>query len=53
MKEFKAANPGMQHGEVMRRLGEMFRAEKETIVDAELDQVMAGMSTLGIKSLVD
>ncbi|KAG8687966.1 hypothetical protein FRC11_006282 [Ceratobasidium sp. 423] len=52
MKEFKTANPGMQHGEAMKRLGEMFRAEKEAMVDEELDQVMAGMTRLGIKSLV-
>ncbi|KAL5635440.1 hypothetical protein ACGC1H_004285 [Rhizoctonia solani] len=50
MKDFKAANPGMQHGEAMRRLGEMFRAEKEATVDDELDQVMAGMTRLGINS---
>ncbi|CAE6441207.1 unnamed protein product [Rhizoctonia solani] len=48
MKDFKAANPGIQHGEVMKRLGEMFRAEKEATVDEELDQVMAGMTRLGI-----
>ncbi|CAE6421148.1 unnamed protein product [Rhizoctonia solani] len=53
MKEFKAANPGMQHGEIMKRLGEMFRAEKEVTVDRELDQVMTGMSRLGIESLPD
>ncbi|KAG8747644.1 hypothetical protein FRC10_000187 [Ceratobasidium sp. 414] len=46
MKDFKAANPGMQHGEAMKRLGEMFRAEKEAAVDDELDQVMAGMTRL-------
>ncbi|KAH7341029.1 SprT-like family-domain-containing protein [Rhizoctonia solani] len=50
MKDFKAANPGIQHGEVMRRLGEMFRAEKEARVDEELEQVMAGMTSLGISS---
>ncbi|CAE7209488.1 unnamed protein product [Rhizoctonia solani] len=50
MKNFKVANPEMQHGEVMRRLGEMFRAEKEATVDEELDQVMAGMTKLGINS---
>lgn len=48
MKVFKAANPGMQHGETMKRLGEMFRAEKEAAVDAELDQVMAGMTKLAL-----
>ncbi|CAE6516820.1 unnamed protein product [Rhizoctonia solani] len=53
MKDFKAENPGMQHGEAMKRLGEMFRAEKEATVDEELDQVMAGMTRLGIKSLVE
>ncbi|KAJ1309617.1 hypothetical protein OPQ81_006387 [Rhizoctonia solani] len=51
MKDFKAANPGMQHGEAMKRLGEMFRAEKEAIVDEELDHVMDGMTRLGISSL--
>ncbi|CAE6371373.1 unnamed protein product [Rhizoctonia solani] len=53
MKEFKAANPGIQHGEVMKRLGEMFRAEKDAAVDEELDQVMAGVAGLGIESVVD
>jgi hypothetical protein len=53
MKEFKAANPGMQHGETMKRLGEMFRAEKEASVDEELDQVMAGMTRLAIKPYAD
>ncbi|CAE6515918.1 unnamed protein product [Rhizoctonia solani] len=52
MKDFKAANPGMQHGEAMKRLGEMFRAEKEATVDEQLDQVMAGMTRLGIDSHV-
>jgi hypothetical protein len=50
MKDFKAANPGMQHGEAMKRLGEMFRAEKEAVVDTELDQVMAGMTKLALKA---
>ncbi|QRW27607.1 HMG (high mobility group) box protein [Rhizoctonia solani] len=53
MKEFKAANPGIQHGEVMKRLGEMFRVEKDAAVDEELDQVMAGVAGLGIESVVD
>lgn len=53
MKDFKAANPDMQHGEVMKRLGEMFRAEKEAGVDEELGQVMAGMTRLAIKPSVD
>ncbi|CAE6527569.1 unnamed protein product [Rhizoctonia solani] len=50
MKDFKAANPGIKHGDAMRRLGEMFRAEKEATVDEELDQVMSGMTRLGIDS---
>ncbi|KAF8610263.1 hypothetical protein BDV93DRAFT_601306 [Ceratobasidium sp. AG-I] len=53
MKDFKAANPGMQHGEAMKRLGEMFRAEKEATVDAELDQVMAGMTRLALDTFAE
>ncbi|KAG8687547.1 hypothetical protein FRC09_013428 [Ceratobasidium sp. 395] len=53
MKTFKAANPGMQHGEAMKRLGEMFRAEKEAMVDDELDQVMAGMTKLKLITTIN
>ncbi|KAG9126217.1 hypothetical protein FRC07_004412 [Ceratobasidium sp. 392] len=53
MKDFKAANPGMQHGEAMKRLGEMFRAEKEAVVDDELDQVMAGMTKLKLGGTIE
>ncbi|KAB5595617.1 HMG box-containing protein [Ceratobasidium theobromae] len=53
LRSFYAANPDMQHGEVMKRLGEMFRAEKEAGVDEELGQVMAGMTRLAIKPNVD
>ncbi|KAG9102812.1 hypothetical protein FRC06_001076 [Ceratobasidium sp. 370] len=53
MKDFKAANPGMQHGEAMKRLGEMFRAEKEAAVDDELDQVMGGMTRLKLGASIE
>ncbi|QRV86648.1 HMG (high mobility group) box protein [Ceratobasidium sp. AG-Ba] len=50
MKKFKDANPDMPHGDVMKRLGEMFRAEKEASVDTELDQVMAGMTKIKLSA---